>query len=281
MECVPGMHLDQSKEVLVGLQCVHSKVAASLFPNWDDHWTIDEIEDTDLSYQVFCNRDISIQTFLEEGRFLAAIQVDGDVTLLFTVGSKQKFPLCSRINCSKQTKCICYRKYKRILDGEGHEDEDRPSYYWEKRTREKPACVEHFLEDLPIQEHHRHHGYNRSSLEYPIKICPQLQQKFLKRLEGSYDLPDKIVPPADSHSTCTHDECYAQDDDQLKMMSPNLTIYTENSDKILPIPTYGRPTCGDCKCFDQADTHELLLWNLGKGFINNYWWVGWSPMGKF
>ena len=116
MECVPGIHLDQSKEVLVGLQCDHSKVAASLFPNWDDHWTIDEIEDTDLSYQVFCNRDISIQTFLEEGRFLAAIQVDGDVTLLFTVGSKQKFPLCSRINCSKQTKCICYRKYKRILD---------------------------------------------------------------------------------------------------------------------------------------------------------------------
>ena len=78
MECVPGMHLDQSKEVLVGLQCVHSKVAASLFPNWDDHWTIDEIEDTDLSYQVFCNRDMKL---LEEGRFLAAIQVGGEVEM--------------------------------------------------------------------------------------------------------------------------------------------------------------------------------------------------------
>ena len=63
---------------------------------------------------------------------------------------------------------------------------------------------------------------------------------------------------------------YVQDDDQLKMMSPNITIYTEMSDRIFPIPTYGRPTEGGCKCFDQADTHDILLWNLGSGKFVDY-----------
>ena len=53
-------------------------------------------------------------------------------------------------------------------------------------------------------------------------------------------------------------------------MSPNLVIHTETSDRIFDIPTYGRPTQGDCKCYQQADTHNLLLWNLGSGQLIDY-----------
>ena len=95
MESVPGMHLEQSKDDMSGLQCLHSKVASSFFPRWEDHWSIDDLHATDLSYKVFCNKKIRIQTFLDTKRFLAAIQVDSNVTLLFTVWREKKSFLCA------------------------------------------------------------------------------------------------------------------------------------------------------------------------------------------
>ena len=71
MDPVPGMHMDQTKEAMYGIQCVHSKAAASFFPCWEDHWSITDLDDTDMSYKVFCNQDIRIQTFLDTDRFLA------------------------------------------------------------------------------------------------------------------------------------------------------------------------------------------------------------------
>ena len=90
METVQGMRLDQTRAELKRLQCVHSEAAEAFFSSWEDHWTVDNIDETDLSYRVFCNQDIKVQTFCEEDRFLSAIQVDGEVTLLFTVGKKTK-----------------------------------------------------------------------------------------------------------------------------------------------------------------------------------------------
>ena len=268
MECVPGMQMSQSKEQMTALQCVHSKAVEFFVPSWDDHWIIDDIDATDMSCKVFCNRDIKVQTFLEEGQFLAAVQTDGVVTLLFTVGKKQKFPLCSRINCSNQVKCICYRKYKKHLE-EDHTD-DSSEYYWDKRSSKKSGLVDHFLESVPIEDYQKRHGYNLTRFEYPIKRCPDMQEKFLQRLDGVYSLPERIIANFDASLVCKHGQGYASDDDKLLIMSPNLTIYTETSDKIFPVPTYGRPTEGDCKCILQADTHNLLLWNMGSGKLIDY-----------
>ena len=222
----------------------------------------------DLSYKVLCNPDIRIQTFLDEGRFLAAIQINGQVTLMFTVGRKQKFPLCSNVNCSKQTKCLCYKKYKKIL--EENENDSDSNYYWDRRSRQKPPLVEHFLDSLPISEHHRKFGYNKTKIKYPIKRNCEMQQRFLYRLDGVFNLPDRIVPSIEENRTCTHGNSYLAGDEHLRMMSPNITIYTETSDKICSISTYGRPTDGDCICMDQRDTNELLLWNLGSGKFVDY-----------
>ena len=54
MKNVPGMRMEEREDVLEALKCVHSKAAESLFPNWDEHWTVDDIEDADLSYKVLC-----------------------------------------------------------------------------------------------------------------------------------------------------------------------------------------------------------------------------------
>ena len=83
MESVQGMHLDQSKQDMLQLQCVHSRAIESLYPNLEDHWTIADLEDTHMSYKVFCNEDIQIQTFLDQKRFLAEVEVDRDKKINF------------------------------------------------------------------------------------------------------------------------------------------------------------------------------------------------------
>ena len=97
-----------------------------------------------------------------------------------------------------------------------------------------------------------------------------MQEKFLSRLEGGFDLPGEIIPKLDDQHTCRHGCVYSADEESLKMMSPNLTIHTETNDKVYSIPTYGRPTQGGCTCFDQEDTNDLLLWNLGSGQFVDY-----------
>ena len=167
MEGILGMHINQSEADIRGLQCVHSKAAMRFYPSWDDYWIIDDIEDTDLSYRVFCNQDIKVQTLSEESCFLAAIQSGGDVTLLFTVGKKQKFPLCSRINCSRSVKCLCFKKYKSLIKGDGSDDDENQEnpYYWNKRSGNMPNLVDHFLDGLPGGDYHKKHGYNRTAFE--------------------------------------------------------------------------------------------------------------------
>ena len=92
-------------------------------------------------------------------------------------------------------------------------------------------------------------------------------------LIGFFNLPEKIQPDYDDKAVCMHGDEYSPHDEQLIMMSPNLTVYTETSDRIFPIPTYGRPTVGQCKCVHQADTHNFLLWNMGSGKLIDYLFI--------
>jgi hypothetical protein len=106
MEAAHWLHLEQRVEEIRGMQCVHSNAAMKFFPSWDDYWTIADIEETD-----------HITCFV--------IRPMGFVTLIFTVGRKYKFPLCSRVGCSRQVKCICFKKYKLFMkDGESEEEDE-------------------------------------------------------------------------------------------------------------------------------------------------------------
>ena len=182
--------------------------------------------------------------------------------------------MCSNVNCSKSPKCICYKRYKKILEED--ENDDDSNYFWDRRSRRKASLIDNFLENLPIDEHHRKHGYNKTKIKYPIKRNHEMQRKFLDRLDGIFNLPEKIIPEVCEEDTCIHGHPYTSHDECLKMMSPNITIYTESHDKICKIPTFGRPTVGDCICMDQKDTNDLLLWNLGSGkhvdylFLHNH-----------
>ena len=96
MQSFQAMRMDQRKADLQDLQCIHSKAMGTFYPDWEDHWIVNDVEATDMSYRVYCNQEIWVQTLLDDGMFLSAIQTEGDVTLLFTVKRKQKYPLCSK-----------------------------------------------------------------------------------------------------------------------------------------------------------------------------------------
>ena len=257
MFSVSQMGLQQRKRDITNIQCIHSKVIGNFYENWEDYWILENLDDP-----IRCNSEIKIQTFLESKEFLAALKTEEVVTLLFTVGPKQKFPMCSNINCSKQTKCLCYRKYKGILT----ENDDSADHYWDKRVREKPHLIQHFLDEYPEHDRNLKFGHNHSKINYPLKYDERLQKKFEERLKGTFDLPESIVPMSVGKK-CVHGNQFNLDDSYLHLKTSTITIYTY---KTLKISYFSRPTDGECNCVDQADTHELLLWNLGSGKFVDY-----------
>ena len=87
MEALCGLSLDQDKDNITALQCMHAKAAFHFGGNWDSHWTIGDIEDTDASYKVECNLDLSLQQLRDDRLFLAAYQKDSkpktEISFLF------------------------------------------------------------------------------------------------------------------------------------------------------------------------------------------------------
>ena len=261
MESMDGLGLDQNKEGILALQCMHSEAAFYFGGNWDTHWTVGDIEDTDESYKVECNPDIHLQQLRDDTLFLAACQKDGVISLLFTVSPKQKYPFCSK--CSSK-KCACFRRFKKALEEQADPDESM-DYYWKRLKTERPQPCEHFLEIPSTDDHFMRHGYNLTTFEYPIKRDRNLQEKFIERFHGKFNIPEKITPIFDISIVCEHGSTFDPSDQNLKKISPNIKVFTETAEFIVETETFGRPSAGNCKCVMQADTHDFLLWNLGNG----------------
>ena len=113
MAAVSGLALDQNTDNVFAMRCFHSQAAAYFAGDWDSHWTIGDIEDTDESFKVVCNPDLSIQQLRDDSLFLGAYHKDGVVSLLFTVSAKQKFPFCAK--CPSK-KCKCFQQFQKTLE---------------------------------------------------------------------------------------------------------------------------------------------------------------------
>ena len=70
MAAVSGLALDQNTEDVFAMRCLHSKAAVYFAGDWDSHWTIGDIEDTDELFKVVCNPDLSIQQSRDDSLFL-------------------------------------------------------------------------------------------------------------------------------------------------------------------------------------------------------------------
>ena len=123
MQCVGNFSLDQPRNDLARLKCVHSKAAEYLLGDFNDHWTIPPPDDQDQTYRIRTNVDMPSQSLIDEvsENFLGAYQLDCRVSVLYTVSRKQKVPFCS--SCKSQ-KCKCFFHYKKVMREEDEEDED-------------------------------------------------------------------------------------------------------------------------------------------------------------
>ena len=93
-------------------------------------------------------------------------------------------------------------------------------------------------------------------------FSPNFAEKLRIRDAGLLPYPEKFIPEYIFGETCEHKNLYDYRDENLILLSEDVTIYSEKQEEILKIPMYGRPTEGSCSCVLKPDTHEHLLHNI-------------------
>ena len=181
------------------------------------------------------------------------------------------------LKCSSK-KCKHFKQYlahkndqsdsSNITDNDSNHSDESASTGIENPQSVQPP--DHYDDIEPIDEYYKKYGYNLTKIVYPFKMDPETQEVWIRRLDGHYDLPERITPEFIAGFLCKHGSSFDPNDDNLVECSSNIIIYTESSEKVYPIKTYSRKTVDGCKCKQQADTHKLLLWHIGKGKMIDY-----------
>ena len=268
MKSLIDFSLDQPRDQIEPIKCIHSKVTEYCVGSYGDHWNIELPGDQEEAFNVDINSDISIQTLRDQPSdlFLAALKNSGGkVSYIFTVSKKQKIPMWS--GCASN-KCKCFHLYKAKIREANQLNNEEPEFFWERRIEDTPAPRPNYSNMLDLSEHYRRYGYNVTPILYPIKRNASLQSKLVLRGQGQFDLPVSMVPSYEASYVCTkHQLNFDASNDQLVKTSANIVIYTQTADILQEISTFARQTSphGSCKCLHQYDAHSELLWHLGRG----------------
>ena len=99
--------------VSVYFHCIPYQAAAYFGGDWDSHWTIEDIEDSDESHKVECNLDTTVQEMRNDRLFLAAYQKNRIISLLLNVCPKQKFPFCSQCSSKNVNVSVVFKMPKK------------------------------------------------------------------------------------------------------------------------------------------------------------------------
>ena len=270
MNGVRDFCLDQPRDEIENFKCKHSRAAEYLTGNHKTYWDIPHPSNEDKAYKIMMNNDILVQSLVDQGGnlFLGTYQANGIISVLYTVSNKQKVPMCS--DCASK-KCKCFHKYKAVINEACDENgQERPEFHWERREAETQVPPDNYDEPLELIEHYKQHGYNITPFEYPIKRDPNLQAKFIERINGQYNLPPTLEAEYKPHLVCQHGCHFNSSNDHLVQTSKNIVIYTQTNDIVLNTATFARPTIGPCKCLQHFDGHPVLLWHLGLGKMVDY-----------
>ena len=194
MSAVSGMCIDQDKDQMETLFCIHSKAALHFGVRWREHWDIPEIGPGDESVKIMINQDRKYKVFREDTFLLSAIEYDEEVYLLYTVTERQKDPLCEKCLTYK---CKHFYSLKKMTENDNdveddneQEDEQENVPFWDRRKGVPLPKCDNFHEPLPIETHIHKFGYNFKKISYPIKNNKIMQEKFLTRQAGLFELPD-------------------------------------------------------------------------------------------
>ena len=122
-----------------------------------------------------------------------------------------------------------------------------------------------YWEPLPIDKHQHLYGYNFDNIPYPFKKDSAFQIKWLERLKGNYNFPDKMVPEYDQSIKCKHGRQFSNSDNNLYRESKTFILYSELTEQVFDIPVFARRSVGACRCLQRVDGTKFLIWNLGNG----------------
>ena len=274
------LSIDQDPQNILPRLCMHSRVASTILDDWRTIWDV-EINDDDRVARIICNEEIKLHTFLKQRVdqcLLAAVRTSDKIAVLYTVTTRQTTPICSACVTKK---CPHYYYHKKNSKKErpqfqssvaGHPEEqcdcDDDDSVHEGEDTDVGVNKKHdnYWDSLPEREHQKMYGYNFKEIPFPIKDDKTFQSKYLQRLQGNHNFPDKLIPEFVPESKCKiHGNEYDPSEDNLHKESNTIIIYSEVGEKMLNIPLYSRPTAGDCSCTAKFDGTDLLIWNLGQG----------------
>ena len=106
-----------------------------------------------------------------------------------------------------------------------------------------------------------------------------------KRLSNDFTLPLELVPEYDPNRTCSaHGNKFKAESCFLRVCSDQVTLYEDTKETIFNSKVYYRETEGPCKCRDNYNGHEYLMFHMGFGkmfcyfTLQNYLY-GWATSG--
>ena len=197
MSSVLMMTMDQRRGDIESLLCLHSK-AAAYRTDWREIWGLPAIDLDTLSHCFQPGLDTRVVLLSDNDPFLAAVQNNGDVQLIFTLSKKNTSPFCSK--CSTQ-KCKHFKQYKDFIDqmdvnsmnNSNHSDgssnsnstassASTASSETENENPQGNPPPDHYDDIEPIDEYTKKYGYNLSKIVYPPKMDPVIQEAWIRRL---------------------------------------------------------------------------------------------------
>ena len=142
MRGVDTLKISQKEDDMRKNECIHSQAIYIVISTPEDFWNEEEIRNNRDLENIIEKNYVKLK---DDNKFLAIVYgVKNRISLLFTVGSKQKIPFCS--SCSTQ-KCICFKTFERLVIDERDNEDDIDSHNApmddkffgkeDKRTRKK------------------------------------------------------------------------------------------------------------------------------------------------
>lgn len=277
MRGIEFMDIEQNEVIMSAKRCHHSNACRrKLSEDVDDYLDTTAIPNTIEARSIFTNENIEEVTLRNDSLFLACYQNERKISILYTVTSRQVFPICSRCH---HDKCPCFRKYSHMKRSneceEANEDVNEvveDPLPWDKITHSLPTA--HYDAPIPLEEYYNEYGTNLEEIKYPIGRDKQMQKLLRRRMSsGIFDLPKQIIAKYDGHSKCKHSNKF--DPEKKEIISQNVIIHTDKTEQLFDVAVYGLQTeyvHGErpCNCIYKPDCNYLLLWHLGGGEMVDY-----------
>ena len=279
MSGIDSMSMNQQMDSIQQYKCIHSLMSEKFVErvgNFSDIWQLDfgDIEQQDQCHRVTINEHIEQVTLKDDDSFLALVLMKSfksKVTILSSITSKTKKPSCINQCSTKPCKCLLmYRKLiEAAVEAQNPGEDVEPEHYWQRRKGPPKSVPNHYDEEDTV-------SHNHEKFQYPIFRDPNLLQKFQDHHLGNLNIPDELIPTW-RDVQCRHGNHFDQRDENMIILSHEITIFEQSGETTQNTKVYGRKTMSStCKCIMQPSGHAYLLWNLGNGMMISYKYLLWS-----